>query len=69
MLTARSVNSLCLCNPVTGYLTIVPAVAGKHNEYLLLTGSNASDDNLAVQILAVHRTRDLSLIFVDEERS
>jgi hypothetical protein len=64
LLKARSVNSLCMCNPVTGYWTIVPAAAAKHNQYILLTGpSSGDDDNPAVRILAVHRRREFSTIF------
>jgi hypothetical protein len=54
-------SGLCLCNPMTGDCALVPDATIKNCTYILVTAydllpksGSASDDDLAVRILAVH---------------
>ncbi|OEL29680.1 hypothetical protein BAE44_0009301 [Dichanthelium oligosanthes] len=53
-LTSTEVADLCLCNPMTGDSTFLPAAAFKADTYVLVTGHDLSpSDDVAVRIIAV----------------
>ncbi|KAL6654656.1 hypothetical protein ACP70R_008121 [Stipagrostis hirtigluma subsp. patula] len=59
LLGGSAVDDLCLCNPMTGGCTFLPAAAFRAHIYALFTGHD--DDDLATRILAVE-FRDTSVI-------